>query len=86
MTQFEIALSGKISPEMNIIAEQEHVSPEFVREGVAAGTIVIPVNVNHELAKPCGIGAGLRDAGAAEPCRRDARPGPALRRGTAEGP
>ena len=60
MTQFEIARAGKISPEMNIVAEQEHVTPEFIREGVAAGTIVIPANIHHELAKPCGIGAGLR--------------------------
>jgi len=60
MTQLEIARSGKISPEMKLVAEQEHVDPEFVRAGIAAGTIVIPANVNHELAKPCGIGAGLR--------------------------
>ncbi|HEY3298250.1 MAG TPA: phosphomethylpyrimidine synthase ThiC [Armatimonadota bacterium] len=60
MTQYEIAKAGNISPEMKIIAEQEHVSAEFIRDGVAAGTIVIPYNVNHELAKPCGIGAGLR--------------------------
>ena len=60
MTQLEIAGAGEVSPEMKIVAERERVDPEFVREGVAAGTIVIPRNINRELAKPCGIGAGLR--------------------------
>lgn len=59
MTQLEIARSGETSPEMKAVAENEHLDPEFVREGVAAGTIVIPHNVNRG-AKPCGIGAGLR--------------------------
>ena len=60
MTQLEIARAGKISLEMKIVAEQECVNAEFIREGVAAGTIVIPMNVNRKMAKPCGIGAGLR--------------------------
>jgi len=60
VTQLETAIAGKISLEMKIVAEQEHVDPEFIREGVAAGTIVIPLNVNRKMAKPCGIGAGLR--------------------------
>ena len=60
MTQLEIARAGNISLEMKIVAEQECVDAEFIREGVAAGTIVIPMNVNRKMAKPCGIGAGLR--------------------------
>ena len=60
MTQLEIARAGKVSPEMKAVAEYERLDPEFVREGVAAGTVVIPRNVNREIARPCGIGAGLR--------------------------
>ena len=60
MTQLEIARSGRISPELKTVAECERLDPEFIREGVAAGTIVIPRNANRELARPCGIGAGLR--------------------------
>lgn len=60
MTQLELARAGKTTPEMKIVAEQERLDPEQIRAGVAAGTIVVPANVNRELAKPCGIGAGLR--------------------------
>jgi phosphomethylpyrimidine synthase len=60
MTQVELAKAGKVSPEMRIAAEQEGLDPEFIREGMAAGTIVIPRNVNREIERPVGIGAGLR--------------------------
>ena len=60
MTQFEIARAGKVSPEMQAVAESECLDAEFIREGVAAGTIVIPRNANRAVAHPCGIGAGLR--------------------------
>ena len=60
MTQLEIARAGRVSPEMQTVAEQERLDPAYIREGIAAGTIVIPRNINRELAKPCGIGTGLR--------------------------
>lgn len=60
MTQLEIALAGKISPEMEAAAQYEGLEPETIRQGIAAGTIVIPRNVNRDLPKPCGIGKGLR--------------------------
>jgi phosphomethylpyrimidine synthase len=60
MTQYEIAKSGVISPEMKIVAENEHLDAEYIRDGVANGVIVIPRNVNHNLYKVCGIGQGLR--------------------------
>ena len=47
MTQLEAARKGKITEEMAYVAEKEGVSPEFVREGGAAGRIVIPRNPNH---------------------------------------
>lgn len=60
MTQLDLARAGKISPEMASVARDENLHPEMVRAGVAAGTIVIPRNVNHDTDKMCGIGRGLR--------------------------
>lgn len=60
MTQMLAARSGQITPAMRRVAEKEKVSPEFVREGVAAGTIVIPANINHKNLDPDGFGKGLR--------------------------
>ena len=44
---------------MKEVAAAEGVEPEFVRRGVAAGRIVIPVTPYREI-KHCGIGKGLR--------------------------
>lgn len=60
MTQIEAARAGKITYEMEEVARQEGVSPEFVRDGIAAGTIVITRNIKRNNINPCGIGAGLR--------------------------
>lgn len=60
MTQLEIARAGRMSPEIIAVAEHERLDPEFIRAGVAAGSIVIPRNLNRELDRVCGIGAGLR--------------------------
>jgi phosphomethylpyrimidine synthase len=59
MTQLEYARLGKITYEMEAVADQEGLSPEYIRSGVADGTIVIPHNINRKGIKPCGIGAGL---------------------------
>ena len=47
MTQLEYARKGVITPEMIRVAIRESVSPEFIRDHVAAGRIVIPANVRH---------------------------------------
>ena len=60
MTQLELARKGVISPQMVQVAEQEKVEAEFVQQGVAGGTIVIPANINHSNLVPCGIGQGLK--------------------------
>ncbi len=60
MTQLELARDGIVSPEMRLVAEEEGIDPELVRQGVAQGTIVIPANVKHKLAHYYGIGKGLR--------------------------
>jgi thiamine biosynthesis protein ThiC len=60
MTQLEAARKGIVTEEMAYVAEQEGVSPEFVREGIAAGRIVLPRNPNHKtLTDFKGIGEGL---------------------------
>ncbi|MEO0287942.1 MAG: phosphomethylpyrimidine synthase ThiC, partial [candidate division WOR-3 bacterium] len=61
MTQIEFARKGIITEVMEKIAKDENVSPEFIKEKVSEGEIVIPFNPNHKsLKKPCGIGSGLR--------------------------
>ena len=60
MTQLELAREGTISPQMKLVAQHEGVEAEFIREGVAGGTIVIPANTNHTNLVPLGIGHGLR--------------------------
>ena len=60
MTQLTSARQGIITPEMEEVASREGVTPEFIRQGVAEGTIVIPRNVKRRNIVPIGIGKGLR--------------------------
>ena len=60
MTQLEAAKSGRISEEMEICAEREGVSPEFIRKGVAEGNIVVVRNNRHTAIAPLAVGKGLR--------------------------
>lgn len=60
MTQLELARKGIISDAAEFVAEWEKLAPEFIRQGVAEGSIVIPANINHGGLKPCGIGKGLQ--------------------------
>jgi len=60
MTQLEAARLGKITYEMEAIADQEGLSPGYIRSGIADGTIVITHNIRRSGVKPCGIGAGLK--------------------------
>ena len=47
MTQLEAARKGIITPEMVRVAQRENVTPEFIREEVARGRLIIPANVRH---------------------------------------
>ena len=60
MTQLDLAKEGAISPQMELVARNEGVEVDLVRQGVAAGTIVIPANIRHTNLVTCGIGHGLR--------------------------
>ena len=59
MTQLESARKGIVTPQMKTVAETEGLNAEFIRDGVAQGTIVVPANINHAKLVPCGIGRGL---------------------------
>jgi len=60
MTQREAAKNGKITEKMQIVAQKEGVSAVYIRDGIAAGSIVIPSNKNRNLEMYCAIGKGLR--------------------------
>ncbi|MCQ9124967.1 phosphomethylpyrimidine synthase ThiC [Corynebacterium amycolatum] len=55
-TQLAWARAGIVTPEMAFIAARENVDPEVVREEVAAGRAVIPVNHKHPETEPMIIG------------------------------
>ncbi|MGP8321270.1 MAG: phosphomethylpyrimidine synthase ThiC [Methanosarcinaceae archaeon] len=52
------AQNGKITEEMKTVAKIEGLEPEFIRRGIAAGRIVIPLTPYRDV-KHCGIGKGL---------------------------
>ena len=56
----ELAKEGVITPEMEACAKAEGVSPDYIRKGIAQGTIVLCKNKKSNLAKPCAIGKGLK--------------------------
>lgn len=60
MTQLEKARKGLITEEMKICAAVENVEPEYIRQGLVEGTIVVIRNVKHTAIKPLAIGKGLR--------------------------
>jgi phosphomethylpyrimidine synthase len=60
MTQVLAARAGRVTPEMEMVAAQENLDVQAVREGVAAGRIVIPRNIKRKDFQYCGIGEGLR--------------------------
>ena len=64
MTQYQHALAGDITPQMRRVAQRENLTPEAIRDAVAAGRLVIPANRLHlegtadgdVKLDPCGIG------------------------------
>ena len=62
MTQLESARKGITTPEMRRVAEREGARPEWVRDEVASGRMVIPANVRHL----AGSGGGAEPGGRVE--------------------
>ena len=71
VTQMYYARKGVITPEMEYAAIREnadckalgiesHITPEFVRQEVAAGRAIIAANINHPEAEPMVIGSKFR--------------------------
>ncbi len=58
-TQMEAARKGIITEEMKIVAENEFISAEELRDLVAKGQVAICKNKKHECLKPCGVGSRL---------------------------
>lgn len=67
VSQMYYAKQGIITPEMEYVAIREnmnckelgidtHITPEFVRQEIAAGRAVLPANINHPEAEPMIIG------------------------------
>lgn len=70
ITQMYYAKQGIITPEMEYVAIREncqneelgiktHITPEFVRDEIAAGRAIIPANINHPEAEPMIIGTNF---------------------------
>lgn len=67
VTQMAYAKAGIITPEMEYVCIREnmncaelgiqsHITPEFVRQEIAAGRAVLPANINHPESEPMIIG------------------------------
>ena len=60
MTQLQSALAGRVTPAMEQVAHDENLPAETVREAVASGRAVIPLNPAHRGATPVGVGRMFR--------------------------
>ena len=59
-TQMHLARQGTVTPEMQRVAEREHLEAPLVRDEVARGRMIIPANVHHEALDPMAIGLKAR--------------------------
>jgi phosphomethylpyrimidine synthase len=57
-TLIKIAREGKITKEMEIVAQKEQVEVDIIRKGLAKGRIVLPKS-NQRDTEPIGIGEGM---------------------------
>ncbi|MFX1470470.1 MAG: phosphomethylpyrimidine synthase ThiC [Promethearchaeota archaeon] len=55
----EIAKNGNTTKEMEIVAKNEQVEVDFIRQGIKKGRIIIPKSNRRDLDPPIGIGKGL---------------------------
>lgn len=60
VTQMHWARAGKITPQMQRVAEREKVEASFIRDEVARGRMVIPANIKHQQLDPMAIGINAR--------------------------
>jgi phosphomethylpyrimidine synthase len=60
VSQMHFARKGLITEEMAYVAKHEQLSPELVRDEIAAGRLIIPANINHPELEPMAIGVASR--------------------------
>ncbi len=60
MTQIQSAKNNKITKEIKLVAKDENIGINLLKERVAKGLVVIPANINHKNLKSIGIGFGLK--------------------------
>lgn len=60
MTQLESAKKGTVTEKMRLAARSEASTAGHIREGIAAGSIVLPSNSRRKIKRYCAIGKGLR--------------------------
>jgi len=60
VTQMTYARRGEITPEMEFVALRESMEPDFIREEVARGRAIIPMNINHPEIEPMIIGRNFK--------------------------
>jgi len=58
MSQMHFARKGMVTEEMAYVAQVEKVAPEFIRDEIAVGRMIIPANINHPELEPMAIGVG----------------------------
>lgn len=59
-TQMNAARKGIVTGAMETVAKKENMPIETLMERMAKGTIAVPVNKNHTVIDPEGVGEGLR--------------------------
>jgi phosphomethylpyrimidine synthase len=59
-TQVHLARRDVVTPEMQRVAEREHLPAELIRAEVARGRMIIPANVHHAALDPMAIGLKAR--------------------------
>lgn len=59
MTQLESAKKNIVTPLMRRVASVEGINPSLLMRLMREGKIVIPLNINHKIKKPCAIGSTL---------------------------
>lgn len=60
VTQMHHARQGRLTEEMNHVAQRENLPPSLVMEEVARGRMIVPANINHVNLEPMGIGIAAR--------------------------
>lgn len=60
VSQMHFARKGLITEEMAYVAKREQISPELVRDEIAAGRLIIPANINHPELEPMAIGVASK--------------------------